>query len=368
MKKVLFVMKALFAGGAEKQYRLIMEAIENCFDITVILVNLPSMEMEEQTKLFIKEHNRIHFIQLLGKEFRPVTKNKYEDRIHKVVCLLRQNRYLRKYIKNHRIDYVMYSYVTQLLITPMFKRRKICVVFNERNTGRQICDKEFKRKLLKQCDKVVTNSAYAARYIEELTGIACIVINNGINIYDIEKKEHDGFNILIPARVTKIKNQKIVVDAIKQVENGADITLILAGLVSDQAYCEEICKEAKNSNINIKVLGYSDKVDALYAESDLIILPSYEEGTPNVLLEAYMHGIMALASDIPMNRDCCTDDRILFGPNNAEQLARKIDLIRNNSLIKDQEVFFGENRKYVVENYSITRMRESYKKLFGEIG
>lgn len=120
----------------------------------------------------------------------------------------------------------------------------------------------------------------------------------------LEKEEHSGFNVLIPARITRIKNQMVAVRALQYL-NDIPIKIYLAGGIEDQGYFDELRTESEKLQIldKIEFCGYVKNMPQLYAMTDLVVLPSYEEGTPNVLLEAYLYGIPAVASNIPSDAD-----------------------------------------------------------------
>lgn len=214
-KTCILIMPALFSGGAEKQYRYIMNEVSGSKNrVIVLLLNSPAESEKEITEKFIEKHPNIEFYQLDGRVMSTEKKGltiKYE----KLKCFFKQKKWIRKFLRENKVDIVMFSYVTQLLLVPIFKRYGIKTVFNERNTGRQICDKKFKKALLKKCDRVVANSKYAAQYVKNATGIDVAVINNGIEDKKLEKKEHSGFNVLIPARITRVKNQMVAVRALQ---------------------------------------------------------------------------------------------------------------------------------------------------------
>ncbi len=169
-------------------------------------------------------------------------------------------------------------------MVPLLKAYDVKIIFNERNTGRQICDKKYKISLLKKCDRIVANSLFAANYVGRYTNIKVDVIKNGIVSKDVAKVEHQGFNIIVPARISKIKNQMIVVDAMLYLKD-LDINFYFAGVVDDDSYYEEIVKRIKEQKLNdrINLCGEIANMDDMYSMMDLMILPSYEEGTPSVL-------------------------------------------------------------------------------------
>ena len=56
----------------------------------------------------------------------------------------------------------------------------------------------------------------------------------------------------------------------------------------------------------VRWLGPSDDMPAVYAQDDLVVLPSYREGMPRSLLEAAAMGLPAVATDVPGCRHIVT--------------------------------------------------------------
>lgn len=363
-KTCMLIMPALFSGGAEKQYRYIMNEVSSSENrVIVLLLNFPAESEKEITEKFIENHPNIEFYQLDGRVM-SVGKKSLTVKYEKLKCFFKQEKWIRKFLKENEVDVVMFSYVTQLLLVPIFKRHGIKVVFNERNTGRQICDKKFKKALLNNCDRVVANSKYAAQYVKNATGIDVAVINNGIEDRKLEKEEHSGFNVLIPARITRIKNQMVVVKALQYLID-MPIKVYLAGGIEDQGYFDELRTESEKLQIidKIEFCGYVKNMPQLYAITDLVVLPSYEEGTPNVLLEAYLYRIPAVASNIPMNRDCVVNSEMLFKTDNSQELAEKIRYVARKMKTEDIEEICEENLSFVKENYSMEALKKRYNAL-----
>ena len=359
-------MPALYFGGAEKQYRYIIDELQNKNRrLVVLILNSPLKNEESITKEFIKQHSYVEFYCLNGKVMNINNGNKIAMYIAKIFVLLKQTVWLFKFLKKNQINTVMFSYVTQLLMIPIFNKYNVKAIFNERNTGRQICDKKFKINLLKKCYKVISNSAYASQYINDKTGLDIEVFNNGIKFNDLELVKHEQFNIVVPARITPIKNQEVVIKALGTLKDIDGIALNLIGVIEDKYYAKKLDSIIFELQLqkNVNFMGYVNDISKIYSPADLIILTSYEEGTPNVLLEAYLYKIFSLASNIPMNVQCCTDEDILFEPDNYLQLASRIKSFLLGDLKRKKEKIVEKNYRFVKKNYSMSNLKEKYEQL-----
>jgi glycosyltransferase involved in cell wall biosynthesis len=82
----------------------------------------------------------------------------------------------------------------------------------------------------------------------------------------------------------------------------------------------------------IKFLGAFDnkQISQIYQEIDVLVVPSvWFENSPNVILEAFAHQTPVIASNLGGMAELITDQRtgLLFDPNDAADLARKLQLI-----------------------------------------
>ncbi len=77
----------------------------------------------------------------------------------------------------------------------------------------------------------------------------------------------------------------------------------------------------------VRWLGPSDDMPAVYAQDDLVVLPSYREGMPRSLLEAAAMGLPAVATDVPGCRHIVTHgvNGLLCQVKSAESLRQALE-------------------------------------------
>jgi glycosyltransferase involved in cell wall biosynthesis len=78
---------------------------------------------------------------------------------------------------------------------------------------------------------------------------------------------------------------------------------------------------------NVELLGHRDDIDRLLAQADIVVLPSYREGTPRILLEAAAAGLPLVATDVPGCREVVRADEngILVPVGDAKALAGALE-------------------------------------------
>jgi GT2 family glycosyltransferase len=111
---------------------------------------------------------------------------------------------------------------------------------------------------------------------------------------------------------------------------------------------EKILNKWHSGNI-IEWWGHRDDIPEILAESNIVVLPSYREGLPKVLLEAASCGRAIVSTDVPGCREIVRNNEngILVPPYDVKSLANAIKV-----LIKDTEVRqnMGLRGREIVEN------------------
>ncbi len=195
-------------------------------------------------------------------------------------------------------------------------------------------------------------------------------INNGVEInrYLQSKKIKIIKNIGVVANISRRKNVKLVIEALKYLPDNFNINI--AGKVVDNQYYEEVINYIKENNLESKVniLDYVKNMDEFYEMNDLIVLPSFYEGTSNVVLESFSRKKLILLSNIKENIgliDCKYKELITFNPNSAIELSDKINNLNKLISLEDKIIdkLIQDNYNFVINEYSIEKLQEQYMKI-----
>jgi glycosyltransferase involved in cell wall biosynthesis len=97
-----------------------------------------------------------------------------------------------------------------------------------------------------------------------------------------------------------------LLDAVEALEPGGPVVLLLAGPdygdIPD--FAERVAAiNARRGDVEVAYLGASASPERLLQAVDALVLPSYSEGMPNVVLESMACGVPVIASDIPVHRE-----------------------------------------------------------------
>jgi glycosyltransferase involved in cell wall biosynthesis len=96
----------------------------------------------------------------------------------------------------------------------------------------------------------------------------------------------------------------------------------VAGTFEPQDPVSAECRRALESDNRVHVTGFMADTPRLYAASDIVTLPTYREGFPNVPLEAASMGLPIVATRVPGCVDAVKDGEtgLLVPPRDARAL------------------------------------------------
>lgn len=114
--------------------------------------------------------------------------------------------------------------------------------------------------------------------------------------------------LLFVGRMVRDKGVEELAAAWSQLrEKFPDAWLVVAGPAEPQDPVSPRSLAALESDGRVVLTGQVEDTSRLYAMADLVVLPTYREGFPNVLLEAAAMGLPVVATDIPGCRDAVRD-------------------------------------------------------------
>jgi len=201
--------------------------------------------------------------------------------------------------------------------------------------------------------RYVTVSQERAEQLSQLAGLArddIEVVTNGIDVGDVLGLAPTGLRLaqrlrlfdadpllLLPVRLTRRKRIEAAIDATAVLRHrGRAAVLVVTGTAgphdaSNQAYLKELAARAKRvegvhllASLGLKIK-YGTVVD-LYALADVLVFPSESEGFGIPMLEAGLHRMPIVCSDIPALRETGGDDPLYVPPDaNGEQIADAVE-------------------------------------------
>jgi glycosyltransferase involved in cell wall biosynthesis len=113
--------------------------------------------------------------------------------------------------------------------------------------------------------------------------------------------------------------------------------------------------------------GHREDMARVYAEASIVVLPSYREGLPKVLLEAAACGRALIATDVPGCRDAVRHqvNGLLVPVRDATALAKAIEALLADEPMRERMGRAG--RELIVREFSVTRITTQMVALYREL-
>lgn len=160
--------------------------------------------------------------------------------------------------------------------------------------------------------------------------------------------------------LNKNKNQKWLLEAWKEIDDGNRILLI----VGDGRLRNQLEAFASDNLIDsVMFLGYRDDIPELLAASDVLVSVSKREGLPKNVMEAMAAGKPVIGTNVRGTRDLVKhgENGLLVDLGNCEQLANVLQILSKS---KDLREAYGNRGKQMIEKYSTEKVIEEMRNIY----
>jgi glycosyltransferase involved in cell wall biosynthesis len=345
-KKILYIVKTMDIGGAEKFTLNLCEYFSNIFSE----VSVASSGGIFETKL--AEFGVKHF--LINPEFFRLSNS------------FKLYNSLKEIISKNSFDLIHVQH--RLPLFPLqFLKPKAKIIYTANNEF-----DDWFQKLLRPhaaigiSDKIEKN----LRKTLTISFEKIIRIKYGVKIAQIDnsEKNNEEFVIGFIGRVIKEKGIYELIDSFEKLSKKySKIKLVIRGNGKEMA---SVCGEIEQKNLNKKIIVEQNIINenSLYNSLDLLVLPTkMNEGLPISVLEAAARGLPSLCSYSGAITDFIEDNKTGFMIDNIDiyKLSEKIEEIYLN---KDKMKTIGEAAlKKVREEFSIEEMLKKYIEFYSKI-
>ena len=117
----------------------------------------------------------------------------------------------------------------------------------------------------------------------------------------------------------------------------------------------------------IEYLGYRTDIANVFSRTNLVVLPSYREGLPKVLIEAAACGRAIVTTDVPGCRDAIEPNvtGLLVPARDATALANAIKRLLDDADLRQSMGAAG--RELAEQEYGIDKVVEAHLKIYQEL-
>lgn len=349
-QKILCLIDTLGSGGAERQ-----------------MAGLASMLKEKgylvEVVYFEPKNFFVHQLETNGVAVKhiPASQGKL-----KLIGAIRWE--IKMFAPNVVISYLQSSCIIASLIKLTGLKYKLIV--SERNTNLTKTMRDtFRFNLFRVADYVVPNSYSQQKFVNDhfsfLKEKNRVIVNfvDTERFHPVEKKR--GNIIVVAATLWKSKNTLGFINAMKILKDrGVNFHVKWFGKVKDQdAYlqeCERLIEQLQLQN-EVELLDKTQQIAEEYRMADYFCLPSFYEGTPNVICEAMASGLPILCSNVCDNGRYVENgiNGYLFDPNSPEDIALTVEhmfAVGN----ENYQLFCRESRSKAIEYLSRDKFLNNY--------
>lgn len=338
--KILFLIDTMKSGGAQKVMLSHCEyLLKNQYNITIISIKkLNSYDL----------NHKIKFYEIIEPE-EKITTNIFS--IIEFIASKVKDIDIIIGFSDLIVNYIAYTiakiYNKPLLLSTRTHFRALM----DENKHMLKVNKDLTKHIYKKTPLMATSNFIKEdlkRYLG-IDGDNIIVLPNPIEIKSEVVKYGDEKYITIIGRLTKAKNNHIILKAFAKIKNKVNKNIALC-FVGDGEEKDKLQKLSKKLDIKDRVIfkGFQKDVSFFLKNSHLMILASKREGFPNVILESFSQKTLILASDIEPIKELVKDNKngVLFKSDDINDLADKILYCLKNNLNHCTEKAYKDLKKY----------------------
>lgn len=276
MDKILYIIHSLRRGGAENQ-------------------------LVRQTNALVALGKEVNIL-VINKSNYSFDSNEIKGRIISRNTTLGTLRELRKIVNDY--DVVITFMFAASILTELSIRNKIFKprIFHSVRVDKIAWKYSFLWRLLCARRRILFNSP-VAKGVFESKGLSLIdrsyLINN---IIPISGSTPSGNQISVVAHFRPQKDYRSLFQAIKILSvSHPKLVVHCYGDTYNETWMQEWIDE-NGLESNILIHGIEKNISEVYSKSQLVVVPTFYEGTPNAVLEAIASGCDVLTADIPINK------------------------------------------------------------------
>jgi len=192
-----------------------------------------------------------------------------------------------------------------------------------------------------------------------------------LNLYKYEEEKNRTPIVVMASRLLKDKGVFEFIEAVNILKNrNIDAVFHLYGDMDENNRATLTIQDLEKikKNKNIEIYGFSSNIEKIFRDSNIVVLPSYREGLPKVLIEAAACGRAVITTDVAGCRDAIENGKtgLLVEVKNSNALADAIEKLINNKKLR---INMGkEGRKLAEKEFSIETVVKIHLAIYKSYG
>lgn len=173
----------------------------------------------------------------------------------------------------------------------------------------------------------------------------------------------DGTRVLMVSRLAEGKGFHVLFDAVERIDR-EDFSVLIAGDGPLRSELEDRIAERGMAD-RVHLLGYRNDIPRVMEASELLVLPSFREGTPLVIIEAMASGLPVVATDVAGIPEQVADGEsgYLVPPGDPDSLAEQIERLLHDPKTREA---FGQAGRERSSRFTTDRMVNQYNEVYKE--
>lgn len=226
---------------------------------------------------------------------------------------------------------------------------------------------ELYRKLFCEADVVVVLSNYWKEAVDEKfhLGDRIKVIYNPCPTITYPQKYEKTNSVLYAGTINQRKGYADLIRAFAKVSSKhPNWKITFAG----NGEVEQACALAKELGIEsqVELLGWvsGESKDKAFKQASVFCLPSYAEGFPMAVLDAWAYGLPVVTTPVGGIPDVAKDgeNMLLFNPGDIDTLAEKLDMMMSDEALREK--FSASSAKMASEKFNLSTITEQVGELY----
>jgi len=228
---------------------------------------------------------------------------------------------------------------------------------------------------------LVVNSRRVARSIQgtPLEGLRCEVVQNGVEgIEELSREERarrrarldlgpGDVVVMAVGRLDENKNPLLLVEAFGRIRGGFPFGMLV--FLGDGPLRGDVVRRAEALGMSESVLtpGFVPGAASLMAAADVVVLTSWTEGLPNVVMEASAAGVPVVATDAGGVREVVEDglSGFVVEPGDVEALAGRLETLLRDGALRASMGRSGRSK--MRESFSVGRMVRRFAQIYRDV-
>ena len=286
-----------------------------------------------------------------SKDRKQKTKKIFFKRIiDGIILSIKNYKRLKKILRDNKVDLVHittsaeFALFRDALFIKEIKRRNIPIVYHL-HFGRIVkiynsnsYEKRMLNIIFKKVDSIITIDKTSYDYLKthKLFANKVDILPNSIEVEPLNQIVQSGKEVVFIGWVKKEKGIEELLEAWSKIKNINGWLLRIIG-PSKKSYLNFIKKNYVSTNVAIEGEKAHDEAMQYLQNSSILVLPSYTEGFPYVILEAMALHKAIISTSVGAIPEIVGDDcGIVISPKNVEQLSTALELLINNCSLREK--------------------------------